>query len=267
MIRLFIIANLFGLLATGCSTSPSGVIPTGSAHSASPSLFAEDEVTQCANQVKASQMADPATLKKPKVDLLYWCSKAAEKGDPKSQYVLAGVYEKGLTGVPANAQEALKWYKAAAQGGLADAQFKVGQLYGRGEGVPIDKNEATKWYLKAAEKGHTEAQFYMGYRYAHGKGVTQSYTEAVKWFNKAAEKGNPDAMHGLGELYLKGTGVPQSRVDAYKWFNLSAVTGNREFVASRDKLASKLSPAQLTEGQHLATEWAQKHPAEKPEAP
>ena len=143
----------------------------------------------------------------------------------------------------------------------------MGQLYGRGEGVPIDKNEATKWYLKAAEKGHTEAQFYMGYRYAHGKGVTQSYTEAVKWFSKAAEKGNPDAMHGLGELYLKGTGVPQSRVDAYKWFNLSAVTGNREFVASRDKLASKLSPAQLTEGQRLATEWAQKHPAEKSEAP
>lgn len=229
----------------------------------------ESESIACANQVKAyAQTSASASGKsqKPTVDLLFWCTKAAEKGDARSQWVLAGLYERGI-GVTASQTEALRWYKASATQGNSDAQFRVGQIYGRGEGVTQDRNEATRWYLKAAEQGHIEAAYYMGYRYQHGKGATQNFPEAVRWYSKSAELGNAQAMHGLGSLYLQGQGVPQNQVEAYKWFNLSAISGDKEFTQSRDRLAKKLSSAQLAEGQRLASEWVKKHPKNSAKAP
>ena len=251
----------------GCSTlSPNPpAVPAETKASVAP----ENESIACANQVKAfSQTSVVASAKsqKPSVDLLFWCTKAAEKGDARSQWVLAGLYERGI-GVTASQSEALRWYKASATQGNADAQFRVGQIYGRGEGVPQDRNEATRWYLKAAEQGHIEAAYYMGYSYQHGKGATQNFPEAVRWYSKAAELGNTQAMHGLGTLYLQGQGLPQNQVEAYKWFNLAAVSGEKEFSQSRDRLAKKLSSAQLAEGQRLASEWAKKHPQNAAKAP
>jgi TPR repeat protein len=103
----------------------------------------------------------------------------------------------------------------------------------------------------------------MGYRYEHGKGITQNYPEAVRWYTKAAEQGNVSALNGLGGLYLAGHGVPQSQIDAYKCYNLAAASGKPEFIAERDKLAAKLTPAQLADGQKLASDWARMHPVGK----
>ena len=249
------------LIGSGCAslTSPSSVIPPETKVAGT----TENESIECAHQVKA--YADPGVgasatkTSKPTVDLLFWCTKAAQKGDARSQLVLAGLYERGI-GVGASSAEALKWYKAAATQGNVEAQFKVGQIYGRGEGVPVDRNEATRWYLKAAEAGHIEAAYYMGYRCQNGKGTPQNYPEAVRWYSKAAEQGNVEAMEGLGTLYLRGQGVPQNQVEAYKWFNLAAVKGQKDFAQARDRLAKKLSAAQLAEGQRLASDWAKKHP-------
>lgn len=247
---------------TGCAALTT-TVPQATQASKTPEN-AESESMECANQVKgfsqASKPSEIGSAKKPTVDLLFWCSKAAEKGDARSQVVLAGLYERGV-GVTASAVEALKWYKAAALQGNLEAQFKVGQIYGRGEGVAVDRNEATRWYLKAAEGGHVEAAYYMGYRCQHGKGTTQNFSEAVRWYAKAADQGNVDAMHGLGILTLQGQGVPQNQVEAYKWFNLAAVSGQKDYIKSRDRLAKKLSAAQLAEGQRLSSAWAGKHPS------
>ncbi|NBY22049.1 MAG: sel1 repeat family protein [Gammaproteobacteria bacterium] len=261
---LFFLPLLAALVLSACSEMPTGLggHEAPSAASSKPAL-ATDEITQCADQVKKLPPQDrPSSSLKPSVDLLYWCTKAAEKGDARSQFVLARLYEKGTFG-PANQPEAIRWYKASASSGFADAQFKIGQIYGRGEGVPIDKAEATRWYLKAAGQGHLEAMYYMGYRYEHGKGTPKDFTEAFKWYGLAAEHGNRQAMAGLGSLYLLGHGVPQNQVEAYKWFNLAAVSGDKDPIAQRDKLARTLSKSQLAEGQHLASEWAKKHPLDK----
>ena len=255
-----VLAGILSSSLVGCTTLTASV-PTVSSV-AKPADTVESESIECANQVKS--YSDAATSQqtgkgqKPSVDLLFWCSKAAEKGDARSQLVLAGLYERGI-GVTASQADALKWYKAAATQGNLEAQFKVGQIYGRGEGVALDRNEATRWYLKAAEGGHVEAAYYMGYRYQHGKGATQNFPEAVRWYTKAAEQGNTDAMHGLGTLCLNGQGIPQNQVEAYKWFNLAAVSGKKDYTQSRDRLAKKLSSAQLAEGQKLSSAWANKH--------
>ena len=60
-----------------------------------------------------------------------------------------------------NAQ-ALRWFAAAANQGLAAAQRNLGLLYERGAGVPQDKVAAAKWLILAQERGDQEAGVAMG---------------------------------------------------------------------------------------------------------
>lgn len=55
-------------------------------------------------------------------------------------------------------QEALAWYRKAAEQGNPDAQYNVGMMYLRGEGVAGNRQEAIKWIGKAAEQGYKRAQ-------------------------------------------------------------------------------------------------------------
>ena len=53
---------------------------------------------------------------------------------------------------------AVFWYKKAAQNGLADAQFAMGQCYELGKGFDKDPNIAYYWYKQASDNGHPEAK-------------------------------------------------------------------------------------------------------------
>lgn len=72
----------------------------------------------------------------------------AESGDPKAQYYVGEIYEKGL-GIAPDYQQAAAWYLKAAEHGLAQAQINIGFLYEKGLGVPQNSQEALKWYRKA----------------------------------------------------------------------------------------------------------------------
>jgi hypothetical protein len=45
-----------------------------------------------------------------------------------------------------------------------------------------------KWYRKAAEQGLAAAQYNLGLMYSYGKGVPQDYAETHMWFNLAASR-------------------------------------------------------------------------------
>ncbi len=64
-----------------------------------------------------------------------------------------------------NYEEAVKWFRKAAENGYADAQNRLGARYSNGQGVIKDEEEAFRWFLKAAEQGHSKAQSNVGYRY------------------------------------------------------------------------------------------------------
>lgn len=61
------------------------------------------------------------------------------------------------------------------------AQFVLGLMYSVGEGVEENDQEAIKWYRLAAEQGYADAQNNLGVMYAIGQGVTKNYVEAYKW--------------------------------------------------------------------------------------
>ena len=104
------------------------------------------------------------------------------------------VYAHGR-GVPQDDSEAAKWFRLAAEQGVADAQSNLGIVYANGLGVPQDDSEAAKWYRLAAEGGDPIGQINLGVAYANGQGVTQDYSEAVKWFRLAAEQGVAQAQN------------------------------------------------------------------------
>ena len=59
-------------------------------------------------------------------------------------------------------------------------------MYTRGKGVVEDAEEAVKWYRKAAEQGNDEAQNNLGLMYEDGRGVPQDNEVADEWFRRAA---------------------------------------------------------------------------------
>ena len=72
-------------------------------------------------------------------------------------------------------------------------------LSARGLGAPKDYLEAERWFRKAAEHGVAAAQFNLGVLYAHGLGVSQDYVLAHLWFSLAAAQGEEGAKAALEE--------------------------------------------------------------------
>jgi hypothetical protein len=66
--------------------------------------------------------------------------------------------------------------------------------------VPQNYAEAVKWYRKAADQGLAGAQNMLGFMYDLGHGVPQNYVRAHMWFNLAAAQGNQDAA-GVRDLF------------------------------------------------------------------
>jgi uncharacterized protein len=56
----------------------------------------------------------------------------------------------------------------------------MGLAYKEGRGVDQNDEEAVKWYRAAADQGHADGQFLMGVAYKDGQGVDQSDEEAVQ---------------------------------------------------------------------------------------
>jgi hypothetical protein len=145
--------------------------------------------------------------------------------------------------------------------GDARAQSVLGLVYYRGRGLPQDLNEAVKWFRRAADQSDAAAQFYLGVMYSEGQGVPQDHAEAVKWYRLAADQGDAQAQYNLGLVYANGeTGQPDN-VSAYVWFNLAtarfAASDVRRSVAvsSRDAVANKMTADEITEAQKRSREW------------
>jgi hypothetical protein len=68
-------------------------------------------------------------------------------------------------------------------------------MYDKGQGVPQDYAEAVKWFRLAAQKGIASEQNNLGTMYANGQGVPQDVVKAHLWFNLASASGNGNAAN------------------------------------------------------------------------
>ena len=171
------------------------------------------------------------------------------------QFWLGHSYDSGH-GVAEDGQEAMFWYRKAAEQGHAEAQCQLGLGHQIGIFVAADDQEATFWYRKAAEQGHVEAQFWLGLSYAIGEGVPADDREAAFWYRKAAEQGDAGAQLELGRRYASGKGVPEDDVQAYAWINLACVQRGEDAQQHRTDLRQRMTSAQLAEAQKLSRQLA-----------
>ncbi len=111
-----------------------------------------------------------------------------------------------------------------------------------------------------AEQGDAEAQANLGGVYFMGRHVPKDYAEAAKWYGLSADHGNANAQTTLGVMYFMGLSVPKDYVQAHMWLSLSIANpvpgvGRDQVVKNRDKLATKMTTAQIDEAEKLAREW------------
>lgn len=145
-----------------------------------------------------------------------------------------------------------KSFKRFAQNGDAREQYLLGRSSENGLGVRENHTQAARWYRQAAQQGLAPAQYSLGRLYAAGDGVEQDYTEAMRWFRMAAAQGYTLAKNRIGVMYEKGLGVAQDEVEAYKWYSLAAPDQNVFALANRERLAQRLTPGQIAEGERRA---------------
>ena len=60
-------------------------------------------------------------------------------------------------------------------------------------------------------------------------------------------------------MYSEGQGVPQDYIQAHIWFNLAATQGKKGAAENRNIIAKRITPADLSKAQRLASEWWAKH--------
>lgn len=159
----------------------------------------------------------------------------AEKGDTRAAFLLGSRF--AARGGEED-EVAVQWFRVAADGGLAEAQYNLGFMLSQGRGGARDDGQAAAWFRRAADQDFPAAQFNLGSFYASGRGVQRDDATAAAWFERAAEQGLAPAQHNLGLMYEYGRGVPMDRERALAWYGKAAAQGFTAAARERERLLS-----------------------------
>ena len=174
-------------------------------------------------------------------------------------FILPSGYAPASPPIDISAEDLQLLQTQAAQGNV-EAQNKLGKLYFLGQSVPLNNATAQEWFEKSAAQGNADAQNNLGFLYDKGQG---DYAKAREWYQKAAAQRHADAQYSLGWLYAYGRGVPQDYVRAYMWWSLAAAHSKGKEEESEesmlDKVARRMTPAQIAEAQRLSQRCQAQH--------
>ena len=182
----------------------------------------------------------------------------AAAGDSDAQFALAVIYYTGR-GVDRDETEALEWFRAAADGGLARARFNLGVM--REEGIMMGRNLALAHdhYLEAAAQDFTLAQFNLALLYDSGRGVERNLAEAARWYERAAQGGHAAAQYNIGVMYEHGEGIGRDLVQAHAWFEIAArllpAKLQKRAERARRHVARAMTEEQVGGARRLAAAW------------
>ncbi|KAI9494723.1 hypothetical protein BDB00DRAFT_938052 [Zychaea mexicana] len=162
-------------------------------------------------------------------------------------------------------KEAIRWYKAAAALDMPNepvigfAQYRLGEMYAKGQGVMEDDASALAWFESSAKNGNKYGQYISGVYYEQGIGVEknvetaktyflasanqdfsdaqaalgillvdqqQLYDEGKAWLERAAQLDNARGLLKLGIMYENGQGVPCSPEQAMNYYKTAAITAD-----------------------------------------
>ena len=161
---------------------------------------------------------------------VYWFRKAAEQGNAKAQNNLGWCYGNGR-GVEKDYKQAVYWYHKSAKQGFAPAQYNLGWCYDNGRGVERDFKQAVYWYRRAAEQGHAQAKHMLNKQKGNAakyRAYSENSDETLYRILNAANLGNAQAQFMLGNCYSKGIGMAQNHQLAVYWYQRAAEQGHAD---------------------------------------
>jgi TPR repeat protein len=137
--------------------------------------------------------------------------------------------------------KALSSLQYAAENGHPLAQWKLGQMYAKGDGVPRNDMRAFEYYSRIANNHADDradsprarivssALVALGHYYLEGipnSAIQRDPPRAWEMFHYAATYfADPDAQYDLARLYLDGVGAPKDPRQAVRWLSLAAHKG------------------------------------------
>ncbi|WP_420472146.1 hypothetical protein [Brevundimonas sp. FT23042] len=126
---------------------------------------------------------------------------AAELGYAPAQLSIAGLYEEGLKGLPVDLPKARAWTRRAADAGNPRGMFAYGMHLIQGTGGSQNLDDGLLWLTRAAEAGVVDSQYNLGELYETGQGgVRTDLVEAYKWYLVASRAGDGAARDAVERL-------------------------------------------------------------------
>lgn len=177
-----------------------------------------------------------------------WLTMAAEAGLPNAQYTMGDVLLRGK-GVKQDQSAAVGWYEKASGQGHAEARFKLAALYYAGIGVQKNIPKSLALYRASADAGHPSAMTTMGVFYFNGRVFKKSEVQARDWWIKASYAGEVNAMVFLARIYHNSTQLARDYPSAYVWYTLAAERGDQQAVKERKQLMKSIRSIELRRGQ------------------
>lgn len=158
--------------------------------------------------------ANPGERRRTLVD---WSS-TFEPDDDLARYSLGRMFEEGIK-VPKRMEDAMGWYRAAANMGNASATWALAQLSKQ----DVVTSDWDHWCGKAAEAGVSQAQWALGEHLLSVPGNGRTRLEAIRLLSSAA-----GAQHAIAAKALARTYLDQRDQCAYAAYLLAAQSGDPE---------------------------------------
>lgn len=173
-----------------------------------------------------------------------WYIDAAQKGEPKAQYMLGWWY--ATIDEPGGEYRKYKkqgeeWFEKSAMNGYAAAQYELGmiklkqELYG----------DAFLWFQRAAVQGDKDGERMLAKCYAEGKGTIKNIKKALSWYRQAALQGDDMAESSMIAIYKSGN------ADAAKFNSFEAWCAN---IPSVEENSIPVNLLEQHNGQKMSTD-------------
>ncbi len=138
----------------------------------------------------------------------HWLELAAKNGKLEAKRFLGLIYLRGMDVVP-DYQKALEYLADAAGKQDHEAAWYLASFLGGTRNDCYDAERAISWLKAAAEGGIPRAQCHFAYCLQRGVLIEQDDVAAVELFARAAGNGDPGAMLALAEYFETGFMLPK----------------------------------------------------------
>lgn len=145
------------------------------------------------------------TIERNHEESLKWLNKAAASGDPDAAATVGQLYFLGDALMMPDPEKAYPLLLKAAEAGNPACQNKMGLICREGIGPEArhkDRDQALQWFRQAAEQGDAKGQSNLAHLMGVESPASEDRQEALMWLYLAVDQGEPLADKTLKEIFM-----------------------------------------------------------------